>query len=94
MKEARLLQVVNNKRIALNLPIEKKIQFYKRIKELDMSPSQFVVYLLNEYDGNHLSVISKFRYNLIKRIKKGINKQYLFELKTLRDQLNIIIEKY
>lgn len=94
MQEQQLYQVANDKRIVVKLPIDKKIQFYQRAEELGMSPSQFVIHLLEEYDGDHLSVISNFRYNLIKRIKKGINRQYLFELKALRDHINVIIEKY
>lgn len=94
MQEQQLHQVTSNKKILVKLPIEKKIQFHSKCKELGMSPSQFVVYLLNEYEGDHLSVIQNFRYNLIKRIRKGINKNYLYELTRLRDHLNIIIEKY
>ena len=94
MQEHRLHQVASNKKILVTLPIEKKIQFYNRCEELGMSPSQFVVHLLNQYDGDHLSIIQNFRYNLNRRIKKGINRQYLYELRRLRDDINILIEKY
>ena len=94
MQEHKLRQMANDKRIVIKLPIDKKVQFYKRAEELNMSPSQFIIHLLNEYDGDHLSVISNFRYNLNKRIRKGINDKYLYELTRLRDNLNVIIEKY
>jgi len=86
-------KLINDERIVIKLPIIKKIQFIKRRNELDLSSSQFIVHLLNEYDGDNLSVIKNFRYNLCKRVKKGIDRNYLYELTKLRDQLNIIIER-
>ena len=80
-------------RLVVRLPICKKIQFNNRKDELGMSPSQFIIHLLNEYDGNDLAVIKNFRYNLNKRVKKGIDRKYLYELTRLRNQLNIIIDR-
>lgn len=88
-----LAKLANDKRIVVKLPIEKKIMFNTRKDELGMSASQFLIYLLNEYDGNNLSVIKNFRRNLNRRIKKGIDRNYMYELKELRNQLNIIIDR-
>lgn len=80
-------------RLVVRLPIHRKIQFNNRRDELGMSPSQFIIHLLSEYDGDDLAVIRNFRYNLNKRVKKGINRNYLYELTRLRNQLNIIIDR-
>lgn len=94
LKQHQAHLIANDKRIVIKLPIQKKIQFIKERDSRQMSSSEFVIYLLKEYQGDHLSVIKNFRYNLNKRIKKGIDKHYLFELRRLRDQLNLIIDKY
>lgn len=92
-KQSQIESLTKDKRIVIKLPIHKKLQFIQRRDELQMSSSQFIIYLMNEYDGDHLSVIQNFRYNLIRRIKKGIDRNYLYELTKLRDHLNTIIDK-
>lgn len=80
-------------RVVIKLPIDKKVDFLNKRDRLGMSSSQFLMYLLEEYEGNNLAVIKNFRYNLSKRIKKGINRQYINELTKLRDQLNITLNR-
>lgn len=86
-------KLINDERIIIRLPIIRKIEFNKKRDDLGMNSSQFIIHLLDQFEGNNLSVIKNFRYNLNKRIKKGIDRNYLYELTKLRDQLNILIER-
>ncbi len=81
------------KPITINLPTNQVINFESRCKKLGMTHSQFVIYLMEEYDGDNLTCIINFRYNLERRLKKGINKLYINQLQKLQKQLNLILEK-
>lgn len=79
--------------VQIKLSGEAKIKLDKRLQELNMSPSQYFLYLVEEYEGDHLTSLHNFRYNLKRRVKKGINFMYIQELIKLRDYLNLLIEK-
>jgi hypothetical protein len=76
--------------IKLKLPIEQVLKFQKRCNELGMTSSQYVIFLMEGYNINN---IINFRYNLNKRIKKGINRIYINQLIKLRAQLETILNK-
>lgn len=77
----------------LNLPIIQQIKLEKRCKELGMSTSEYFIYLMEEYDGDHINTIINFRYNLSKRVKKGINQLYIKQLIKLQKQLDLILNR-
>lgn len=72
-------------RIVIKIPIEQKIKFIKGMKKFNMTQSQFLIYLLEEYEGANLKVLKNFRIRLKERIKKGINYLYLRELVSIKN---------
>lgn len=71
-----------------------QLQSFKALsKKLDANNSSTLAYLLEAYEGNNLKYIKNFRYNLVKRVRLGINKMYLDELIKLRDYLDSLINK-
>jgi predicted DNA-binding protein len=79
--------------IKIKLPIEQSIKLYSQASKLGMTKSQYIIYLMEEYDGDSINTIINFRYNLNRRIKKGINRIYINQLIKLQTQLNILLEK-
>lgn len=93
LTESQLTRLLSKKYIEIKLSPHQKLELYKRLEELDMSPSEYFIYLSEEYEGNHLASLKHFRYNLKRRVKKGINLIYIEELIKLRDYLNLLIKK-
>jgi hypothetical protein len=79
--------------IKLKLPIEQVLKFQKRCDELGMTSSQYVIFLMEGYDGNNINNIINFRESLNKRIKKGINRLYINQLIRLQTQIDTILNK-
>jgi hypothetical protein len=91
--ESQLTPQLFKNTVQIKLSSEATVNLNKKLKELDMNPSQYFMYLIEEHEGDHLTSLHNFRYNLKRRVKKGINFMYLQELIKLRDYLNILINR-
>lgn len=80
-------------KLNIQLTLLQKIKLENNAKELGMNNSQYISYLLENYEGDNINIIKRFRYNLIRRVKKGINIMYINELKKLNTYLNILLER-
>ena len=81
-------------RVVVRLPICRRIDYLNGMEKEQMNQSEFLIHLLENYYGDNLSVLRNFRYNLRKRVKKGINQLYINELIKLRDYINTILNNY
>jgi hypothetical protein len=79
-------------KVVLSLSPLQKVSFDKICEELDMNGSQLFEYLIQRHYTFDLSTIRMFRYNLVKRVKKGINNQYIKEFIKLNNYLNTFLE--
>jgi hypothetical protein len=92
-KDYQLIPPLSKQTIKITLPLEKQIKLEIRCKELGMSRSEYIIYLMDEVDGDDIKTIINFRYNLRNRIKKGINRLYINQLIKLQKQLNLLLDK-
>lgn len=91
--ESQLTPLLSKETISIRLSPNSKMKLEKRLKELNMNPSQYFLYLIEEYEGDNLTSLQNFRYNLKRRVKKGINFMYIQELIKLRDYINILLDR-
>jgi hypothetical protein len=89
----QLTPQLSKEEIKIKLPLEKLLKIQTRCNELGMNTNEYIIYLIEEVDGDNIKSIINFRYNLNKRIKKGINKLYINELIKLQKQLNLLLDK-
>jgi hypothetical protein len=92
-KDYQLTPLLSKSNIKITLPIDQIIKAEEKCKELGMSFNEYIIYLIEEIDGDDIKSIINFRYNLRKRIKKGINRLYINQLIKLQTQLNLLLEK-
>ena len=78
-----------NNKISVVFSIGNKIRFLKAMEEYNYTATELVLHLLNNYYGDNLETLKRFRYNLENRAKKGINYQYVAELKKLKQVIDL-----
>lgn len=85
--------VTKDGRVVVRLPIGYKLKYIDGMKDKKLNQSEYLMYLLDNYEGDNLEVLKQFRHNLAKRIKKGINFLYINELKKIKDLIDPVLER-
>jgi len=92
-KESQLIHLLSKEPLILELPPLIKLKIEQRSTELNLTPANYIIFLIENYDGNTLEVLTSFRYNLIQKVKKGINIIHIRELIKLKEYLEVILAK-
>lgn len=81
-----------NNRLTVKLPIGAKVRFIEAMSETGLSADALVIFLLDSYYGDKLETLKLFRYNLAKRVKKGLDYRYIEELQKLRELIDLSLK--
>lgn len=92
-KDYQLIPLLSKNDIKVNLTLDQIVKAQERCNELGLTFNQYIIFLIEEIDGDDIKSIINFRYNLRRRIKKGINRIYINQLIKLQTQLNLLLEK-
>lgn len=84
-----MLKDPNEDRLQARLPLERKIDFINLAEELGMKHSELIVYLINNSLLLEVDNLKFFRKTLRKRVRAGINTEFLQELLKLKNDINI-----
>lgn len=85
--------ITKDGRLRITLATGYKIKYIEGMNRTGLNQSEFLAYLLDNYEGDKLEVLQNYRYNLARRIKKGINIFYVNELKKLKDLIDPILSR-
>ena len=79
-------------RLTIRFSIHSKVKFIQGMNELGMTANQFIMFLIDSYYGDSLKVLRNHRYAIKKRLKKGVDRNYLKELQKTQKMLNTILK--
>ena len=81
-----------NNKLSIKLPIGAKLRFIEAMDKEGLGASALVIFLLDSYYGDKLETLKLFRYNLAKRVKKGLDYRYIEELQKLRELIDLSLK--
>jgi len=85
--------VTKDGRVVVRLPIGYKAKYIDGMNRTGLNQSEFLMYLLENYEGDKLEVLQNYRYKIASRIKKGINILYINELKKIKDMIDPVLSR-
>lgn len=85
--------VTNDGRVVIRLPVGHKIKYIEGMNRTGLNQSEFLIYLLENYEGDRLAVLQNYRSKINSRIKKGINILYINELRKIKDLIDPILQR-
>lgn len=81
-----------NNKISVVFSAGTKVKFIKGMNRLGLTATEFVLYLLDHYEGDSIKVLQNYRYVISRRIKKGIDYRVVDELKKIKELVDTTLK--
>lgn len=85
--------ITKDGRVTLRLATGYKVKYIEGMNRTGLNQSEFLAYLLDNYEGDKLEVLQNYRHNIASRIQKGINIFYVNELRKIKDLIDPILSR-
>lgn len=76
------------RKITVVLPRDAKVKFLEGMNKHGFNATQFVLFLLDSYYGDDIDTLRNYRHSLAGRLKRGVDRRYIEELKQIQNLVN------
>lgn len=93
LSESKFTSLPQYTRVQITLDLDTKHKFLLLMKDKRMSQKEAFTYLVQDYyTGHSIESIKILREKIQKRIKEGINKEYLEELRKIERMVKRVLQ--